>query len=129
MDWRHSESTAARVLELEGKVRDLEAKVNELEGEKRDLAKQVRDFEYQLELETDWLVLEGQVTELKKKKQNPHLLFGEGSFHGGVWRCSYTIGTIGIPSAVSFYLTAYRLPIVAALAAIPAWTAWLVGAM
>ena len=67
--------------------------------------------------------------QLKKNKQNPHLLFGEGSFHGGVWRCSFTIGTIGIPSAVSFYLTEYRLPLVAALAAIPAWGAWLVGAM
>jgi len=27
-----------------------------------------------------------------------------GSFHGGTWRCGWKMGTIGIPSAVAYYL-------------------------
>lgn len=41
------------------------------------------------------------------KLENPLCLFQATSFHGGIWRCPYTISTIGIPSAIQYYLTIY----------------------
>lgn len=38
------------------------------------------------------------------KLKNPFRLFEINSFNGGVWRCPYKMGTIGIPSALYYYL-------------------------
>jgi len=35
---------------------------------------------------------------------NPINLFKGGSFHGGIWRCAYTIGSIGHAAAIYYYL-------------------------
>lgn len=42
---------------------------------------------------------------------HPLCLFQATSFHGGIWRCPYTIGSIGIPSALRFYCTAFSTQI------------------
>jgi len=51
---------------------------------------------------------------------NPLCLFQATSFHGGIWRCPYSITSIGIPSAIKYYLTVFWLQILAALAALVA---------
>jgi len=38
---------------------------------------------------------------------HPLCLFQATSFHGGIWRCPYTISTIGIPSAIKYYLAVF----------------------
>eukprot|EP00049_Salpingoeca_infusionum_P014445 m.270182 g.270182 ORF g.270182 m.270182 type:complete len:776 (-) comp15677_c0_seq1:4347-6674(-) len=38
---------------------------------------------------------------------NPINLFKGGSFHGGVWRCGYKVGTIGETAVILFYLKQY----------------------
>lgn len=50
--------------------------------------------------------------------QNPFELFASGAFHGGVWRCGYKMGTIGVTSAVYFYLKTYKVVVVGTLAAL-----------
>ena len=54
---------------------------------------------------------------------NPLMIFMNGSFHGGTWRCGHKMGTIGIPSAVAFYLKKYGLVMGAATAAFVAASA------
>ena len=56
-------------------------------------------------------------------------LFGAGSFHGGVWRCAYTIDTLGVYSAVAFYLKTYKSGIAFSLLGSGTWLAWLAGAV
>ena len=46
-----------------------------------------------------------------KKFRTPLQLFTHGSFHGGVWRCAYKIGNIGIPSVLAFYAQTHTLAI------------------
>ena len=43
-------------------------------------------------------------SKLSKTFINPYQLFSFGSFHGGVWRCSYKINDIGIPSCIELLL-------------------------
>eukprot|EP00405_Crypthecodinium_cohnii_P017928 CAMPEP_0206462206 /NCGR_PEP_ID=MMETSP0324_2-20121206/25847_1 /ASSEMBLY_ACC=CAM_ASM_000836 /TAXON_ID=2866 /ORGANISM="Crypthecodinium cohnii, Strain Seligo" /LENGTH=771 /DNA_ID=CAMNT_0053934331 /DNA_START=52 /DNA_END=2367 /DNA_ORIENTATION=+ len=38
---------------------------------------------------------------------NPLCISAATSFHGGVWRCPYTVSTIGVPSAVRYYLVTF----------------------
>eukprot|EP00941_MAST-03F_sp_MAST-3F-sp1_P003456 g3456.t1 len=52
---------------------------------------------------------------------NPLELFKYGSFHGGAHRCAYTIGTLGIPSAVRYYTDSNTKIIVIATALLIAW--------
>eukprot|EP00446_Apocalathium_sp_SHHI-4_P010255 CAMPEP_0177168360 /NCGR_PEP_ID=MMETSP0367-20130122/9024_1 /TAXON_ID=447022 ORGANISM="Scrippsiella hangoei-like, Strain SHHI-4" /NCGR_SAMPLE_ID=MMETSP0367 /ASSEMBLY_ACC=CAM_ASM_000362 /LENGTH=775 /DNA_ID=CAMNT_0018614487 /DNA_START=73 /DNA_END=2401 /DNA_ORIENTATION=- len=52
------------------------------------------------------------------KLQHPLCLFQATSFHGGIWRCPYTIATIGIPCALKFYLTTFWMHIFVAFAAL-----------
>jgi len=40
----------------------------------------------------------------ENKLNNPNQLFQFGSFHGGVWRCAYTVGSIGESSVVIYFL-------------------------
>ena len=51
-------------------------------------------------------------SKIAKGYRNPFELFSHGSFHGGVWRCSYKIDSIGIPSAISYYVRTYKVPVV-----------------
>merc|ERR1711972_280303 len=48
---------------------------------------------------------------------HPLCLFQATGFHGGIWRCPYSITSIGVPSAIKYYLTVFRLQILAAVAA------------
>jgi len=59
--------------------------------------------------------------------QHPLCLFQATGCHFGVWRCPYTIDTIGVPSAVVYYITMYWVRILACamvLGAILQWTAY-----
>jgi hypothetical protein len=38
------------------------------------------------------------------KLDHPLSLFTLGSFHGGIWRCAYTIESVGIPAALTYYI-------------------------
>lgn len=40
----------------------------------------------------------------ENKLNNPNQLFQFGGFHGGVWRCAYTVGSIGESSVVVYFL-------------------------
>jgi len=40
----------------------------------------------------------------ENKLNNPNQLFQYGSFHGGVWRCAYTVGSVGEPSVVVYFM-------------------------
>merc|ERR1712087_853049 len=51
-------------------------------------------------------------SEAAKAFRNPFELFAVGSFHGGVQRCSFKINDIGVPSALAFYVTQYKVPMV-----------------
>jgi len=51
---------------------------------------------------------------------HPLCLFQATAFHGGIWRCPYSITTIGVPSAIKYYLTVFWLQIFAALAVVVA---------
>jgi hypothetical protein len=51
------------------------------------------------------------------KLEHPLCLFQATSFHGGVWRIPYTISSIGLPSALAYYLMEYWAFTVAFLAA------------
>jgi len=52
--------------------------------------------------------------------EHPLCLFQATSFHGGISRCPYTFGTIGVPSVVTYYFTAYWAHIAMGLAAVAA---------
>eukprot|EP00730_Choanoeca_flexa_P018259 TRINITY_DN8871_c0_g3_i1.p1 TRINITY_DN8871_c0_g3~~TRINITY_DN8871_c0_g3_i1.p1 ORF type:complete len:779 (+),score=232.77 TRINITY_DN8871_c0_g3_i1:30-2366(+) len=39
--------------------------------------------------------------------RNPLELFKIGSFHGGIWRCGYKVGSIGEAAAMLYYLSVY----------------------
>jgi hypothetical protein len=43
-----------------------------------------------------------------KPLKNPLELFAYGAFHGGIWRCSWKINSIGEVAAVSYYLSVYK---------------------
>merc|ERR1711971_1153813 len=47
-----------------------------------------------------------------KAFRNPFELFAFGSFHGGVQRCSFKINDIGVPSALAFYVSQYKVPMI-----------------
>merc|ERR1712048_160542 len=51
---------------------------------------------------------------------HPLCLFQATSFHGGIWRCPYTIATIGVPSAIKYYLTVFWPQILAGFASVVA---------
>merc|ERR1712146_474742 len=44
--------------------------------------------------------------------EHPLCLFQATAFHSGMWRCPYTIGSLSVPSAVRYYLTALWPPLV-----------------
>lgn len=55
-------------------------------------------------------------------KANPYVglahplnLFTEQSFHGGIWRCAYTIDSVGVPAALTFYVQKYGAVAVGAI--------------
>ena len=50
----------------------------------------------------------------KNALANPNQLFSSGSFHGGVWRCAYTIDSIG-ESSVLLYFSRVAAPYVLAV--------------
>ena len=52
------------------------------------------------------------------KLDNPFELFSVGSFHGGVWRCGYKMGTIGVTSAVYYYLKTYKFALLGTIGGI-----------
>lgn len=47
---------------------------------------------------------------------HPLCLFRATGFHGGVWRCPYSVTSIGIPSALTYYFAVYWFHIVLAVA-------------
>lgn len=51
-----------------------------------------------------------------KKLGNPIELFAPGAFHGGVWRCPYQVGSIGITGTLIYYWETYWFPLVAGMA-------------
>jgi len=55
---------------------------------------------------------------------NPLRMFEYGSFHGGVWRCGFKMGTIGEMSAIAYYLKFYWFAMGAATAAVAAVGTW-----
>jgi hypothetical protein len=55
---------------------------------------------------------------------NPFQLFEHGSFHGGVWRCGYKIGSIGEVSALSYYVAVHHVRALAFLATCTAVGRW-----
>jgi len=64
-------------------------------------------------------------SKIAKGFRNPYELFSYGSFHGGVWRCSYKIDKIGIPSAISYYLRTYQMPVIAGTVGFVVGNCWL----
>ena len=60
-----------------------------------------------------------------KRLRNPMELFTHGSFHGGVWRCAYRIGDIGVPSVLAFYVGTKTLLLTAVTAGLAAGCQWL----
>jgi len=64
-------------------------------------------------------------SKVAKAFRNPFELFSYGSFHGGVQRCSYKINDIGVPSALAFYVSQYKVPIVAGLVNLVLGVKWL----
>lgn len=44
----------------------------------------------------------------KTPLEHPLCLFASGGFHGGVWRCGATIGSLGVFAALIYYMRAYR---------------------
>jgi len=43
--------------------------------------------------------------------QHPLCLFETGGFHGGVWRCGFTISSIGTYAALIYYASHYKAPL------------------
>lgn len=64
-------------------------------------------------------------SKIGKSFRNPFELFSYGSFHGGVWRCSYKINNIGVPSALAFYINQYKYPVIIAGVNIILGSKWL----
>jgi len=64
-------------------------------------------------------------SEVAKAFRNPFELFAFGSFHGGVQRCSFKINEIGVPSALAFYVTQYKVPMVVGLVNLVLGAKWL----
>ena len=58
---------------------------------------------------------------------NPLNLFTEQSFHGGIWRCAFTVDSVGVPAAVSYYVQAYAAVIVGAIAVVGGCVKYIVG--
>merc|ERR1719277_779155 len=48
--------------------------------------------------------------------EHPLCLFQATSFHGGIWRCPYSISSIGIPSALKHYLAIFRVQLLIGVA-------------
>jgi len=65
-------------------------------------------------------------SKIAKSFRNPFELFSWGSFHGGVQRCSYKINDIGVPSALSFYMSQYKVPVAVGLVNFILGAKWLV---
>ena len=57
------------------------------------------------------------VTNPKTPLDNPVQLFAPGSFHGGIWRQAYKIGSIGEVAALLNYLKKYRVHMLGTVAA------------
>jgi len=45
----------------------------------------------------------------KNKLSSPLELFAKGSFHGGIWRMAYKMDSIGVFSALAYYLSIYKV--------------------
>ena len=56
---------------------------------------------------------------------NPLELMSYCSFHGGVWRCAYTIDSIGVVSAVVYYLNQYSFHLLSGVTLVTAYFHWL----
>ena len=65
------------------------------------------------------------VAQPQEKLDNPLLLFSSGSFHGGIWRNAFTIGSIGEVAATAFYLKKFAFHLVLTSAAIVGYASWL----
>jgi len=60
------------------------------------------------------------------KLQHPLELFADGGFHGGVWRCGYTISSLGTYAALIFYAGHYKVFVVGALGLIGGFLGYVV---
>jgi len=58
---------------------------------------------------------------------NPLNLFSEQSFHGGIWRCPFTVDSVGVPAAVTYYLQTYGGVIVGGIAVIGGAISYVIG--
>lgn len=52
------------------------------------------------------------VSQPSQKRDNPLELFSENSFHGGVWRCGYTVGSVGEVSVLIHFVKAFKLVLI-----------------
>merc|ERR1712000_516291 len=52
------------------------------------------------------------VSHPNRKLDNPLELFSENSFHGGIWRCGYTVGSIGEVSVLVHFAKVLKLMLV-----------------
>jgi hypothetical protein len=62
---------------------------------------------------------------LYKNFSSPFELFMHGSFHGGVWRCAFTIDSIGVGSVVAYYLSKYKFLVSGGVAGMGVLTQWI----
>lgn len=60
----------------------------------------------------------------KTKLAHPLALFASGGFHGGVWRCGATIGSMGVFAALIYYAKVYRPALLATAAGIAGLVAY-----
>ena len=58
--------------------------------------------------------------------EHPLNLFTEQSFHGGIWRCAYTVDSVGVPAALTYYLPKFAPVIVAGIAVVTAAASYVV---
>jgi len=58
---------------------------------------------------------------------HPLNLFTEQSFHGGIWRCAFTVDSVGVPAALTYYLQTYAGVIVGAIAVLGGSVKYIVG--
>ena len=58
---------------------------------------------------------------------HPLNLFTEQSFHGGIWRCPFTVDSVGVPAALSYYLQTYGGAIVGAVGVLGGCVKYIIG--
>lgn len=56
----------------------------------------------------------------KVKRKNPYELFTSGSFHGGIWRCAWTLDSISEVAVMYYFSTKYSTQVIATIGALAA---------